>query len=86
MGYAKQCMRLPADRQFDALRFCVTSDREQRLLVSYVGESAHLPIEHKQLEFDAEQMQWTAPHPDARVQKQADCYIQSYLQRRTKTS
>jgi hypothetical protein len=86
MGYAKQCTRLPQDRQFDAVRFCVTSDRDQRLLISCVGESKHLPVECKQLEFDAAQMQWLILHPDPRTQKQADCYIQSYLQRRIKTS
>ena len=86
MGYAAKCNRLPVVRQFDAVRFCVTNDRDQRLLISCVGESAHLPVEHKQLEFDASQMQWLISHPDLRIQKQAECYIQSYLQRRTKTS
>jgi hypothetical protein len=56
------------------------------LLISCVGESKHLPVECKQLEFDAAQMQWLILHPDPRTQKQADCYIQSYLQRRIKTS
>jgi len=86
LGYAKNCGRLPIDRQFDAVRFCVTSDRNQHLLISFTGESAHLPIEHKQLEFDASQMQWTTPHPDVRIQKLAECYMQSYLQRRTTSS
>jgi hypothetical protein len=86
LGYAKNCSRLPDNRQFDAVRFCVTTDRDQHLSIAFTGESAHLPIEHKQLEFDASQMQWTMPHPDVRIQRQADCYIQSYLQRRTKTS
>jgi hypothetical protein len=86
LGYAKNCSRLPDNRQFDAVRFCVTTDRDQHLSIAFTGESAHLPIEYKQLEFDTSQMQWTMPHPDARIQRQADCYIQSYLQRRTKTS
>jgi len=86
MGYAAKCTRLPVQRQFDAVRFSIASDRNQHLMVSCVGESAHLPVEHKQLEFDASQMQWIEMHPDPRIQKLAECYIQSYLQRRTANS
>ena len=83
MGYAAKCVRLPLNRQFDAVRFSVASDQNQRLLVSCVGESAHLPVEHRQLEFDVLQMQWITPHPDPRMQKMAECYVEAYLQRRT---
>ena len=86
LGYAHKCSRLPMNRQFDAVRFCITSDRDQRVLVSCAGEFAHLPVEHKQLEFGISQMQWIVFHSDPRIQKMADCYIQSYLQRRTQNS
>jgi hypothetical protein len=82
LGYAAKCTRLPVDRQFDAVRFLIVADRDQRLLVSCVGESRHLPVEHRQLEFDASRMEWVSTHSDSRIQKLADCYVQSYLQRR----
>jgi hypothetical protein len=34
------------------------------------------------VEYDVTRAQWTSTHPDPRVQKMADCYLQSYLQRR----
>jgi acyl-CoA hydrolase len=37
LGYAKNCGRLPHDRQFDAVRFCVTSDHDQHLLIAFTG-------------------------------------------------
>lgn len=83
LGYAAKCSRLPVDRQLDAVRFSIATDRDQRLLVSCVGESGHLPVEYRQLEFDISGMEWLTGHPDARIQKLADCYVQSYLQRRT---
>jgi hypothetical protein len=82
LGYALKCSRLPIDRSFDAVRFAIASDRGERLLVSFVGEAAHLPVESLQMEYDASLGQWSVPHPDARIQKLADCYVQAYLPRR----
>jgi hypothetical protein len=82
LGYAAQCARLPKDRSCDAVRFSVAHDRGTQLLLWYVCETAHRPAAHGTLEFDVPLQRWTTTHPDARIQKMAECYLESYLLRR----
>ena len=82
LGYAAKCVRLPVDREFDAVRISVARDQGSRLSVWFVCESGHRPVKHGTLEYDVERKQWTSSHPDARIQKMADCYVETYLQRR----
>lgn len=66
-------------------------DRQQRdhdggarssVQVRYVCERDHRPVEHGRLEFDVIESKWPHPHSDARVQKMAECFLQSYLDRK----
>jgi hypothetical protein len=82
LGYAASCARLPKERSCDAVRFSVARDRGEWLEVWFVCESGHLPAGHGTLEYDFSRGQWSSTHPDARIQKMADCYVQSYLRRR----
>jgi hypothetical protein len=82
LGYAAQCQRLPAERQFDAARFSVARDREERVEICYVLEIAHRPGTHGVLEYDAAAGRWAVKHPDPRIQAMAACYLESYLGRR----
>jgi hypothetical protein len=82
LGYAAGCPRLPAERTCDAVRFSIASDRGVQLLMWFVYESGHRPAGHGMLEYDLLLGQWTSPHSDARIQKMAECYLQSYLLRR----
>jgi hypothetical protein len=50
----------------DAVRFCISHDRDGLIRISWVMEKDHLPF---------------APHPDVRVTQQARAYISSYLRR-----
>jgi hypothetical protein len=36
------------------------------------------------LEFDVEQMRCVEPHHDARVQRMAECFLESYIEKRKK--
>jgi hypothetical protein len=36
------------------------------------------------LEFDLEQMRCVEPHRDARVQRMAECFLESYIEKRKK--
>ena len=81
LGYARACPRLPRQRSSDAVRFSLARHREQKLSVQFVCEIAHAPGEHGMLEFDAAAGRWSSAHPDARIQKMAECYLQSYLRR-----
>jgi hypothetical protein len=57
-------------------------DVKRSLQVRYVCERAHRPVEHGKLEFDAIESKWPRPHPDARVQRMAECFLASYLARK----
>jgi hypothetical protein len=79
LGYAAACSRLPQQRACDAVRFSVARDRGAQLVLCFVCETGHRPAEHGKLEYDASLGQWTSSHPDARIQKMAECYLESYL-------
>jgi hypothetical protein len=82
LGYAAACPRLPEDRTSDAIRFSVARDHRARLSLWFVYESGHCPAGHGTLEYDLSSGQWISSHADARIQKMAECYLQSYLLRR----
>ena len=83
LGYAAACPRLPQTRSADAVRFSVARDLPQRVWLHFVCEAGHLPVDHGTLEYDVSAAAWTGRHPDARIQKMAECYLQSYLERRS---
>jgi len=86
LGYASACSRLPADRSCDAVRFSIARDCGTQLLLCFVRETAHRPAGHGMLEYDLSVGQWISSHPDLRIQMMAECYLQSYLPRRTQAS
>jgi hypothetical protein len=47
-----------------------------------VCERNHWPAEHGNLEFDLAQGVWLRGHEDARVQKMAECFLESYLKKK----
>jgi hypothetical protein len=86
LGYAAKCSRLPAERDFDAVRFSVARDHGSRLLLWFVCETGHCPAKHGTLEYDVNRSQWMSSHPDTRIQKMLECYVQAYLQRRIQST
>jgi hypothetical protein len=80
LGYAR-CQRVPAQRSADAVRFSVAAANEARVVLNYVCECNHHPGEHGTLEFVVSAGQWTAKHADARVQRMAECYLESHMER-----
>jgi len=82
LGYASRCSRLPQERPCDAVRFSVARDRGSFIALCFVRETAHHPIESGILEYELAAHRWTSVHPDSRVQKMAECYLESYLLRR----
>jgi hypothetical protein len=48
----------------------------------YVCERDHRPVEHGMLEFDVTHATWPIRHNDERVQKMAECFLESYLTKR----
>ncbi|MDQ1390376.1 MAG: hypothetical protein QOF56_3830 [Acidobacteriaceae bacterium] len=89
LGYAERCGRLPRERVWDSVRFAARtvgnegmSGSSGRIQVRYVCERGHCPVEHGVLEFDSVSGQWNSPHRDDRVQRMAECFLQSYVERR----
>lgn len=82
LGYAAGCPRLPTERASDAVRFSIARDRDTQLIFWFVCESGHRPVTSGTLEYDLASRQWVSAHPDPRIQKMAECYLQSYLLRR----
>lgn len=81
-GYALRCPRLPAQRHADKIAFSLARDKEGIVLLYFVQEIDHTPGEHGTLQYDSQQGRWLKPHQDARVQRQAECYLASYLRRK----
>jgi hypothetical protein len=81
LGYARGCQKIPATRHSDAVRFAVARDGGARILLSYCCERDHAPVEHGQLQYDSETHSWPVAHSDTCLQRQAECYLQNYLER-----
>jgi hypothetical protein len=91
LGYAEGCGRLPKDRKWDSVRFgarTLTDDQNKtsgrRIQIRYVCERVHRPAEHGMLEFDAAEARWNQCHADSRLQRMAECFLASYLEKRKK--
>jgi len=84
LGYAGQCPKLPANRRTDSVRFSVAATNgisRDQVRVYYSCEQNHAPVEHGVLEYNCQTRSWQVTHPDACIQRQAECYLQSFLER-----
>jgi len=95
LGYADGCSWAPRERNWDAIRFAVAAppDAAKRratgaeapstiLRLNFVCERSHRPVAHGELDFDLTQATWMQRHDDPRIQKMADCFLQSYLKKK----
>lgn len=89
LGYADRCPRLPQGRVSDAVRFAVTGARnpgdkdgaQSLIQLRYVCERAHLPVDNGFLIFNSVARQWQEAHSDHRIQRMAECFLQSYVEK-----
>jgi hypothetical protein len=82
LGYASQCSRMPADRRADCVRFSIAQDHGVRILLHFVLERDHVPVEWGILEFDAAAQKWNSVKQDPVLQRQAECYLSAYIDRK----
>jgi hypothetical protein len=94
LGYASGCSWSPPERMWDAVRFAVSAPQgrseardaaavpARNLLLRYVCERDHRPVEYGDLEFDSSRAIWLRRHEDARIQKMAECFLESYRKKR----
>lgn len=92
LGYAQGCVRLPRERAWDSVRFAARTigngaenETSGRIQIRYVCEREHRPAEHGMLEFDPAEARWEHTHHDRRVQRMAECFLESYVERRKKS-
>ena len=83
LGNATACPHLPRERDWDAIRFSIALTSGQQITLWYACESSHAPVEYGKLTFDRIQETWLNPHSDARVQRLADSYLETYRSRRS---
>lgn len=86
LGHARGCSRLPEHRRADSVRFAVAQDAGERIVLNYVYDLDHLPVAHGQLEYDCARRRWTSTVTDACLERQAECYLAVYLERRPRPS
>ena len=82
LGYAKSCPRLPKERVCDAVRFAVVNESQDSVSLKFVLEKAYLPTSHGILAYDRHTKRWVPPHSDLSIQRKAECFLQSYLDRK----
>ena len=82
LGYARSCPRLPAERAADAVRYIVSLEGDERIVITYICERDHAPVEHGSAEYDCVARSFRVPHADPRIHRQLECYLASYLLRR----
>ena len=95
LGYGSGCGWAPAERPSDAVRFAVVAPKKgpgegqngespaRTLHVTYVYERDHRPAGHGELEFDLSTSEWLRRHPNACIQKMAESFLESYLQKKS---
>ena len=95
LGYAGGCAWAPRERAWDAVRFAVCAppsvrrtssnaeNAERSIRLRFVCERNHQPAADGELEFDMAQAKWLRRHDDSRLQKMAECFLETYLKKRT---
>jgi hypothetical protein len=86
MGYARGCTSMPKNRSADGVRFAVARDEGERIILHYVSECGHAPVEYGRLEYNCTENRWAAPLRNCCLQRQAECYMAVYLERRPRSA
>jgi hypothetical protein len=90
LGYAACCTWAPRERAWDAVRFAPCANKDGNaadatrvIYIRYVCERNHRPVEDGTLEFDLSRATWLRRHNDPRIQKMAECFLDSCLKKRS---
>jgi hypothetical protein len=98
LGYASSCSWAPRERAWDAVRFAVAAPTQKdgrrasasnpdqappTIRLICVCERDHRPAERGDLEFDLPRSTWLRRHDDARLQKMAECFLESFLKKKS---
>jgi hypothetical protein len=78
LGYAAGCPRLPANRDWDSVRFSVCGSGPDQIALAYVCERNHAPAEHGRLTFNVAGGLWREQPADPRLERLAKCYLETW--------
>jgi hypothetical protein len=78
LGYAAGCPRLPANRDWDSVRFAVCNSGPEQITLAYVCERNHAPARHGRLTFNVVGGLWREQPGDPRLERLANCYLESW--------
>ena len=90
LGYAEGCAWTPKEREWDAVRFGVLAGRSDKggtqpvdrvIQLRYVCERNHRPSADGVLQFNCTSAMWVEPHPNPRLQKMAECFLDSWMKK-----
>ena len=81
LGYAAGCPQLPAERDWDAVRFSVAGLSAAEITLHYACERAHAPVAHGTLTYELPGENCREPHPDPRIGRLAAGYVRAYRAR-----
>ena len=82
LGYATQCSHMPGECYADCVRFAVAKDDGDRIALYYAYEREHAPVNWGTVAYDLRTQQWAWSINDVCVQRQAECYLAVYLEKR----
>lgn len=82
LGYAGQCAKVPADRRADCVRFSIAQDQGTCILLHFVLERDHAPVEWGTLAFDVVAQRWSSSRANGLLQRQAESYLIAYMERK----
>lgn len=80
LGHAS-CSRLPKERHADSVRFSAKFAGRHTIAVRYVYELNCRPAGGGMLEYDEHAERWTTAVADDKLQRQADCFLRTWLSR-----
>jgi hypothetical protein len=80
LGHAA-CSRLPEQRHADSIRFSARGAENHKISVQYVYEKDCRPAGGGILEYDERERRWSTDIPDEKLQRQAECFLESWRSR-----
>jgi hypothetical protein len=84
LGYAEMggaaCAYLPAEREFDAVRFQLSGGESGIVRVQFACERGHRPALCGELRYDRAAGKWIVP-PDPRVLRLAEAAVRAWIER-----
>ncbi|MFZ0706729.1 MAG: hypothetical protein WAM71_14070 [Candidatus Korobacteraceae bacterium] len=83
VGYARSCVRLPQERDADAVRFSKGDEHDGLVHIRFAYERDYLPAGHGELIYETATYRWQTAHDNKCLLRMAECYIEAQMARRS---